>query len=287
MHRQAAAQEQGSVAIVALWSMAIVFALLAAASFTTRTELQITRNELAAGRVRAAAEAGTQLGLARLLARRAKGTVIFDGRPEIWQDGPVRVVLGIADEAGKIDLNQAPSPLLAGLFAAVGETKEMAFLLACRVVERRGGTVPDCPVPPAMESMRASLFAAPEELATLPGFGDRRYARVADFVTVASGASAVDPVVAPRAVLLALPGATPELVDGWLAARKAEAEMAPEGSLFEQLPDFPFLMVSPLRDFMVSATATGPEGARARADLQIRLTGNASHPYDVLAFRNR
>jgi hypothetical protein len=110
---------------------------------------------------------------------------------------------------------------------------------------------------------------------------------VADAVTVASGASAVDPVVAPRTVLLALPGATRELVDGWLAARKAEAEMAPEGSLFEQLPDFPFLMVSPLRDFTVSATATGPDGARARADLQIRLTSNAQHPYDVLAFRGR
>ncbi len=275
------------MAILALWGMAIVFALLAAASFTTRTELQITRNELAAARVRAAAEGGAQIGLARLLARRAKGAAVFDGTPQPWQDGPVRVAIAIADEAGKIDLNQAPPALLAGLFAAVGQTKETSFLLACRVAVRRGGAVPDCPEPPDAASLRPAVFAAPEELAALPGFGDRLYRQVADDVTVASGASAVDPVVAPRAVLLALPGATPELVDGWLAARKAEAEMAPEGSLFEQLPDFPFLMVSPLRDFTVSATATGPEGARARVDLQVRLSGNAQHPYDVLAFRDR
>src|ERR1700722_16812534 len=119
MRRRPAARERGSVAILALWVMAIVFALLAAASFTTRTELQITRNELAAARVRAAAEGGTQLGLARLLARRAKGAVIFDGTPQPWQDGPVRVAVAIADEAGKIDLNQAPPALLAGLFTAV------------------------------------------------------------------------------------------------------------------------------------------------------------------------
>lgn len=283
----ASSRERGSVAILALWGLAIVFVLLAAASFTTRAELQITRNELAAARVRAAAEAGTQLGLAHLLARRARGTAIFDGTPEPWQDGDIRVAITLADEAGRIDLNQAPAPLLAGLFVAVGQAKETAFLLACRIVERRGGQPPDCPAPPASAPLHPAIFAAPEELAQLPGFGDRLYQQVADDVTVASGANAVDPVVAPRAVLLALPGATPDLVDGWLKARKTAAEMAPEGSLFEQLPDLPFLTVSSLRDFWVSAMAVGPEGARARADLEIRLTGNASHPYDVLAFRSR
>ena len=165
------------MAILALWGMAIVFVLLAAASFTTRTELQITRNELAAAQVRAAAEGGAQLGLARLLARRAKGAVIFDGTPQFWQDGPVRVAIAIADEAGKIDLNQAPPALLAGLFAAVGQTKETAFLLACRVAVRRGGAVPDCPEPPDAAALRPAAFAAPEELAALPGFGDRLYAK--------------------------------------------------------------------------------------------------------------
>ena len=279
-------RQRGSIAIIALWGLAIVFVLLAAASFTTRTELQITRNELAAIRAREAAEAGTQLGLAHLLARLARGTVLFDGTPEVWQDGTVRVAIAIADEAGKIDLNQAPPGLLAGLFMAVGQPKETAFLLACRVVAKRGGAVPDCPEPPAGAAEPPSAFAAPEELAALPGFGDRLYAQVADFVTVATGASAVDPAVAPRTVLLALPGATPDLVDGWLAARQSAAEMAPDDSLFEALPNFPFLMVSPVRDFTVSAVATGPEGARARADLQLRLTRMAGHPYDVLAFRS-
>jgi general secretion pathway protein K len=279
-------RQRGSVAILALWGLAIVFVLLAAASFTTRSELQIARNELAAVRAHAAAEAGTQLGLAHLLARRARGTTLFDGTPEIWQDGPVRVVIAIADEAGKIDLNQAPPEFIAGLFVAVGQAKETAFLIACRVVARRGGAAPDCPEPRSAGPEPQSAFAAPEELAALPGVGDRLYAQVADFVTVATGASAIDPAVAPRTVLLALPGATPELVEGWLAERQMEAEMSPEGSLFEALPDFPYLMVSPMRDFTVSAVATGPEGARARADLQLRLTRVASHPYDVLAFRS-
>jgi general secretion pathway protein K len=276
--------QRGSITILVLWGVAIMFVLLAAAGFTTRSQLAIARNDVAAIRARHAAEAGTQLGLARLLARRANGLAIFDGTPEMWQDGTARVEIAIQDEAGKIDLNQAPLGLLGGLIEAVGRPRDEALLLACAIVERRGGTAPPCPAPPA-PSGPAAIFAAPEELAGLPGFGDRLYASLADFVTVATGAGAIDPEVAPRTVLLALPGATAAEVDAWLAGRAAMREMAPESSGFESLPDFPYLAVSPVRDFTVSAVATTPDGARARADLQLRLTGTANRPYEVMAFR--
>src|ERR1700691_2180573 len=102
------AGERGSVTILVLWGIAIVFALLAAASYTTRTEVAIARNEVGAMRARYAAEAGTQMGLARFLARRAQGAVIFDGHPEAWRDGTIGVEIAIQDEAGRIDINQAP-----------------------------------------------------------------------------------------------------------------------------------------------------------------------------------
>jgi general secretion pathway protein K len=278
--------ERGSVVILVLWGMAIVFVLLAAASFTTRSEIVIARNEVAAMRVRHAAEGGTQLGLAHLLARRAAGIAIFDATQETWQDGAVSVAIAIADEAGKIDINVAPPALIEGLFEAVGRTREDALLIACRVIEHRSGTSPCAPML-ADDRMpaRGALFTAPEELAALPGIGDRLYAAIADDVTVATGASAIDPEVAPRTVLLALPGATPALVDAYLAARQSWREMAPEMSGFGTLPGFPYLMVSPARDFTISATATAPDGARYRAALQVRLTGQAGQPYIVIAWR--
>lgn len=278
-------RDRGSVSILVLWGMTIVFALLAAASFTTRTEILIARNEAASARVRQAAEGGTQLGLARLLARRAGGTALFDGKRETWQDGGIAVSIAIQDEAGKIDLNQAPLELLEGLFEAVGRPSEEAILLACRIVERRGG--PPCltPIGDDRAARSTALFAAPEQLASLPGMSDRLYSMVADFVTVATGASAIDPAVAPRTVLLALPGATPALVDSYLALRAARRDMEPESSGFEALPSYAYLMVSPARDFTVTAIATLPEGARYRADLQLRLTGQTKRPYAVMAWR--
>jgi general secretion pathway protein K len=272
-------KQRGSVAILALWAMAIIAVLLAAAGATTRSEALIARNMVAASRARHAAEAGTQLGLERLLRRHAAADAGFDGTPEQWQDGSIRVDIAILDEAGKIDLNLAPVELLAGLFIAVGEPRETALLLACGIADRRGELGPGCPEAGGATPIR-HRFAAPEELAQLPGFDEPLYNAIADYVTVATGASAIAPLVAPRTVLLAVPGATPTLVDTFLQTqRQAGAAALPAVS-----GPVPFLMASPGRDFMISALATA-DGARFRADLQVRLTEQPNRPYEVVAWR--
>jgi general secretion pathway protein K len=279
--------QRGAVAILALWGMVLVLILLAAAGFTTRTEVRIAENAIASSRARHAAEAGTQLGLFRLLQRRATGVAIFDGTPEEWQDGSTGVAISILDEAGKIDINQAPLELLAGLFVAVGRKSEEAMLLACNILERRGGGDSGCPqTSDETAPLRTRPFAAPEELAQLPGVGAETYAAIADSVTVTTGASAIDPAVASRTALLAIPGATPDLVDAYLAQREMWRDLLPDGgdsSLI--LPVARYLMRTPLRDFTIKTVATTADGARWRADLQLRLTGLASRPYQVLAWR--
>jgi hypothetical protein len=44
-------------------------------------------------------------------------------------------------------------------------------------------------------------------------------------------------------------------------------------------------MASPGRDYTITATATTSDGARYRAELQVRLTGRAAQPYQVMAWR--
>src|SRR5579863_9599993 len=71
--------EAGSIALLALWSVVIIGFLLLAATLTIRTELRTAGNAIAESHARLAAEAGTQLGLARLLRRRGEGALVFDG----------------------------------------------------------------------------------------------------------------------------------------------------------------------------------------------------------------
>lgn len=272
--------ERGSIALLALWGVVLIFMLIAPVAFATRGELQIARNVLAESRARLAAEAGTQLGLQRLLRRHDSGAV-FDGMPEPWQLGSTRVTIAITDESGKIDPNLAPLELLAGLFVAVGVPREPAVLIACNILERRGDRGAGCP-----ETSRAGRrFAVIEELAQVPGIDDRLYDRIAEFVTVASGASAFDPMVASRSVLMAIPGATAGLVDSFLESRAMFRDIASAGAELIPAAVAPFVMVSPRRDYTIAATAMTADGGRYRAELQVRLTGRAPQPYQVIAWR--
>jgi general secretion pathway protein K len=277
-------RERGSIAILALWGVALIFMLIAPVAFATRGELQIARNTLAESRARFAAEAGTQLGLLRLLRQNDNNSGgVFDGTPQAWQEGSTKVAIAIADEAGKIDLNLAPIELLAGLFEAAGANHEAAGLIACNILDRRGDTGTDCPQSDTPHA--GQRFVVPEELAELPGIGDQLYNRVANDITVISGASAIDPMVASRTVLLAIPGATASLVDSFIESRATMRDLGAGDAELIPSAAAPYVMASPGRDYTIAATATTSDGARYRAELQVRLTGRAAQPYQVMAWR--
>jgi general secretion pathway protein K len=283
-----AGDETGSIALLALWSVAIIGVLLAAATLTTRTELRTAHNAIVESHARLAAEAGTQLGLARLIRRRGEGTLVFDGTPELWRDGGAEIDISIIDEAGKIDLNEAPFELLSGLLVALGRSREAALLLACNILDRRGAAGAPCPEPyeaADQKRQRQQRFIVPEELAQVPGFDDSLYDEIADFVTVASRASAIDPLVASRPVLLAIPGATPALVDSFVESRARWHDVAAADSGLGLAHALPFVMTSPAREFTIKAVARSAKRARYRADLLIRLTDRTARPYEVLAAR--
>jgi general secretion pathway protein K len=274
--------ENGSIALLALWGVALICILIAPVAFATRGDVQIARNALAESRARLVAEAGMQVGLQRLLRRFDAGVTTFDGTPEAWTLESTHVAIAIADEAGKVDLNLAPADLLAGLFEAVGEPHAAAELIACNVLYERGDYGADCPQPDAAHVGRR--FTVTEELAEVPGVSGALYDRVAPYVTVATGASAIDPRVAPRAVLLAIPGATAGLVDAFLDSRKTWSDLGvDDAATFASAA--PYVMISPHRDFTIAATAATSDGARYRAELQVRLTGRAARPYQVVAWR--
>ena len=281
------AGERGSVTILVIWGVALVFILMAAVNYTSRADAVIARATIDVTQARHAAEAGAQVGLARLIAHRLDDSIKFDGTAVAWALDGVRVDISIFDEAGKIDLNQAPPALLAGLLTAAGQPADAAAVLACRIVDRRGGTDPDCP-PDSFgdpDQRYVPLFTAPEELALLPGFNEALYAAVADSVTVMTRASAIDPRVATRTVLLAVPGATPMLVDSYLQQRSFwnGASLADIGAAAQITS--PLFVTSPRQEFTIRAVASTQTGARYRVDLQVRLTAQPGRPYEIVAWR--
>jgi general secretion pathway protein K len=265
--------------IVVLWGLALVGMAVTAITMATHSQALVARNAVENARARLAAEAGVEIGLRRLLAAartRARG---FDGTAEIWRDGEMRVAIAIRDEEGKVDLNVAPVDVLRRLLAAAGADQRAALDIACRIVGRRGFLPPPCP--PDAPLPVVGMFAVVEELRHLSGMTDALYARVAPQVTVYSGSSAIDPSVASREVLEAVPALSKGSIDSLLERRMLDRGKVPE----ELLRDRRWFALSTSQTFTVAADAVSPGGARHRVEAVIRLTPRTDRPYVVLSWR--
>jgi general secretion pathway protein K len=275
--------ERGAAVIVVLWGIALIATAILAIGFTSRSESLIGRNALENARARQAAEAGVQLGLHRVLAA-PRGMRRFDGSPIAWRDDGAAVEIAIQDEEGKIDLNLASYDMIAGSLRRAGLIPEGARLLACRIVGRRGYLDPQCFDGTPAYAVERGLLVAVEELHRLPGLSDAAYARLTPLVTVFSGSSAIDPTVAPRDVLLAVPTVSEGLADAYVGRRDRLAGGGNREGLGE-LSDRRYFALSTTRTFSIRAQATTQGGGRAIAEMVVRLTERGDRPYAVLAWR--
>lgn len=247
-------REQGFALVSVLWTMALlsliaVGVLAAGGSFHKRER---------SGRDRAYAEALADAGLHRailgLLDSRADARWRVDGIAREFEFAGTRITVTIQDETGRIDINAADRALLAGAFAAAGA--DGAATLADAVAEHRGKEV----------------FHGVDELQLLPGITPELYAKVKPALTVHSGLPRLDPQLAPKEALLALPAMTPEDVRELLTKRATTP-----GTLDLAIP-------LDGRAFAITAELPDQRGRPGR-EAVVRLTGDPKRPFLTLAWR--
>jgi general secretion pathway protein K len=171
------------------------------------------------------------------------------------------VAVSAIDESGKIDLNGAPEPLLKGLLLTAGGLDEPG---AAQVMDAIGDwkDLDDLRRPSGAEAADYKAAGSPylpangpfetvPELQRVLGMTPALYAKLAGNLTVHSRQAGVNPAYASAATLLAFPGATPDIVDTYIARRR--------DALAAKLPPPPF----PLSGF-----ASGPVNVwRIRAEV--------------------
>jgi general secretion pathway protein K len=132
-------------------------------------------------------------------------------------------------EAARVDLNQAPKEMLAGLFEVLGAEQTAAGDLADRVVGWRTKSKPNTANDESALYLAAGLnytprgapFAHVNELSLVLGATPAVVERVLPFVTVFSKSADIDVLVAPPEVVAALPGMTPEALNDFLKQRSS------------------------------------------------------------------
>ncbi len=244
MHDPSTRQRDGFALLLVIWVLAILAVLVASFAAATRSETQLSRNLVDGARARALAEAGVAEAIAALIGQDRAWR--HDGTPHLLTLAGGKVRVRIEDEAGKIDLNAAPIEVIGGLCTELRVEPGTTTALLNAVAARRasaGAVAPPLagPAPSLADAMRqtaaGAAFVTVEQLRHIPGVDATTVARLRPFLTVYAKSAAINPELAPREVLLAIPGIDPAQVDGFIASRArrgaaAAAALGPETARF-------------------------------------------------------
>jgi general secretion pathway protein K len=239
--------------------VAVIFALLVVAAITgtlitqTRTDLLLSQtlgrqveNELAA-------EGGIAVAIFLLSDPKNDTPFIADSRASHIVVDSKDLTLQVQSEAGKINLNQSPNPLLGRLLHACANATQADML--GDAIEGRV-TAKDGP---------AKAFLTVDELKRLPGAGTDLVEAIEPYVSVYNFAAEPDFALAPARLKALIAGA------GSRASSDASAPPAAENQARTGI----FTITASVRD--------GEGGASIRTTLY--LTGEKGEPYDVFDWR--
>ena len=281
-------REHGFALLVVIWVLALLAVLAAGFAADTRGEARQARNLLENARAQALAEAGMSLAVVGLLDRNPATQWPADGTPRdvAFDGGHLHIV--IQDEGGKVNLNTAAPELLAGLLTRVGVAPAQRDAVVDAIVTHRlqaegAAQAPNSVALVAGEAPPA--FEAVDELRLLPGVTRAVFDAASPYLTVFSRAGRINPLTAPRTVLLALPNVNPQEVDATLAARAAIAA----GQTSTAIPFLTgvdrFIVRTTSRAATVTVTATTAGGAVFIRQAVLFMTGRPDRPYEFLDWR--
>jgi general secretion pathway protein K len=244
--------------VLVVWVGVLITVIASAFMIERRTEAMIIGNSVSMARAEALADAGVQRAVFEIYRN--------DNAPETWKrDGSrytmqldnVPIAVEIRDESAKIDINTAFEPLLRGLLVSSGLQDDEANRLLDAILDWRDPDTLKRPNGAEESDYKAAglpykpanaPFQAIEELQLVLGMRPDIYRRLAPSITVFSRSPGVNAQLATREVLLAIPGATTEMVDDYIVRRETARATG------QPLPGFPvagnitgFTMVAAIR----------------------------------------
>lgn len=285
--------QAGIALVVVLWVLALLSVIAGSLVFSSRTEVLMAGNLSSLAQAEALADAGVHKAIHELARpqtdpQRWKG----DGLTRLWNFAGTELRVTILDESAKVDLNAAPTVLLKGLFRALGVAEPDTDALADAVADWRdpddlrslhGAEKADYAAAGRDYGPANGQFETIEELRQVLGMSDDLFRKLETLVTVQSRQSGINAGVAPREVLLALPGATAEQVDLFLEQRRILLEQGLPAPAFPGAQGLAAGAVGSV--FSIQAEAVLGDNARFFREAVVRLTADIRAPVAVLAWR--
>ena len=280
--------ECGAALLLALWAMLAMATLVAGIRVLGLRGATIAQASLEQAQLTAAADGMINLTILRLLDLGTPGHPPTDGTASPVHVAALTGMVSVQDEAGRVDLNQAPEPLLTRLLLSQGADFDTAQALAERILDwREPGAARRLTGAKADDYRRAGILIAPrggklesiDELRLVMGITTPLFDALTPAITVVSQNAWPDQAVAPPIVLRALDGMDDERIAAIEAARQARFVAAPDGTITDTAAP-PTLG----RAFAIDATIEGRH-VTVRRHATVRLTGIPRAPLIVYAWQ--
>lgn len=224
-------QQRGIALVLALWLTILLTVIASSFAFSMRSEALAARNAISGAQARSLADGAVER-MAFELQRPRNGPDVWspDGKVRQWREDEALITATAVDESAKIDLNSASQALLSGLLQNVGGlAPDAAAAVVDAILDWRdrddlrrpnGAEEPEYRAAGRKYRPTNGPFESVGELRLVLGMSPATYDRIAGSLTVYSRQAGINPATASRDVLLALPNATPEMVDAYLAQRQ-------------------------------------------------------------------
>jgi general secretion pathway protein K len=247
-NKRTSTAEKGIALLMALWVLTILMVLVLSFSYMTRTETYATLSFKEGMEKRSLAEAGIERGILELFYRNANKNqaIVLEGS-EVWRiDGRLykdlmgegEYSVGIIDESGKIDINamtDGNSDILRNLLKNLDVQEEETNTIVDSILDWKdaddahhlSGAEDEyyMSLPNPYKAKNAN-FDTLEELLLVKGmtseilYGNKEKKGIIDLLTIYSNKIQININAAPKEVLMAIPGITPEIADSIISFRE-------------------------------------------------------------------
>ena len=303
------AGERGIALLMTLWVLTILMVLVFSFSFMTRTETFATLSFKEGTEKKFLAEAGIERAIMELFYRNLnKNQVAVPEGSEVWKidgtpykdklaDGEYSV--SITDESGKIGINaitDATSDILRNLLKNSGVQEEEVNTIVDSILDWKdaddlihlNGAESDyyMSLPNPYKAKNAN-FDTLEELLLVKGmtpeilYGNGEKKGVIDLLTVNSNLNMtkININAAPKGVLIAIPGITPEIADGIISYRE-QNEIKNVGDVGIPVESVPYVTFTDSNTFTIDAVGH-KENTKAGFDIMatVIIEGNNNYRY--------
>ena len=280
--------QNGLALVVVLWMLVLLTLMASSYSTTMRTETRLTAHQVQTAQSRALAEAGVWLALDELLKPQLERSWSSNGNSQILEYGNGKIEVSIQDEAGKIDLNTARPELLQSLLQSTELNGNEGDLLLDAILDWRdkdnlrrasGAEDDDYRAAGLEHEAKDGPFNSIDELRLVLGMTEAVFQNIQPALTIHSHQAGVNPELAPKETLMALPGITMETVEQVLSERSNDTNT----DTFLSGVDNRFFSRTKERTFTITSQGISSH-SKLKLDVVVLIKRNAKPPFSVLSW---